>query len=120
VIVQKNPAIVASPAEKPLWLQAYPHGYHPNQRAAEAMPHKAHPSRIPEAWFAEGQKHAAKQASVVQRAVHQNSWDCQPTHLPCGKTGTDYWACKKQGPHKAGKGELQNVVNHCTSQGGVH
>lgn len=111
MIVQKNPAIVVSPAPKLLWLQAYPHGYHPNQYAAEAMPHKAHPFKIPKAWFvtlAAAQKQTEQQPSVVRPATHQNPWRCQPAHLPCGKANTDYWAC-----NKTAKAALQNVVHHC-------
>ncbi len=131
VIVQKNPAIVISPTPKPLWLQAYPNGYHPNQEAAKVALHKAHPFKIPEAWFDNGQKHAAKQPSVVQAATHANPWHCQPAHLPCGKARTDYWACKKQDLGTKGAGTIENVIKHCkgnlkeswgsiTSQGGAH
>lgn len=107
MIVQKNPAVVVSPAPKPLWFQAYPGGYHPNnhqnQQVTEVIPHKAHPFRIPEAWFVEGQKRAA-----IHKKINKNPWHCQPTHLPCGKTDTAYWACKK-----TAKAALQNVVHHC-------
>lgn len=109
VIVQKNPAIVVSPAPQLLWLQAYPHGYpetphkyktntsgfvpanHPN--AIEP-----HPFQIPQAWFADGEKR-----QVLAKTLPENPWQCQPTKLPCGKKGTDYWACHRHDSRKPPK-----------------
>ncbi|WP_143484190.1 hypothetical protein [Acidithiobacillus marinus] len=97
--MQKNPAVVLSPEPNLLWLQAYPHGYPSKPSPSVHMPasaHKqkinAHPFQIPKAWFAEGGKRQVKTATAKR-----NPWQCKPTTLLCGKKGTDYWACKKNG-----------------------
>ena len=53
---------------------------------------------IPEAWFKAGAKRQHIRASIV------NPWSCKPAALPCGKTGTDYWACQKRNTNLAPKG----------------
>lgn len=96
--VKKLPAVVLTTKPKSIWLQAYPHGY-PSQKSVApvstnektfplVVSHLAKkPFVIPKSWFAAG-------------TTKRNPWHCRPTKLPCGKKGTDYWACNKHGVSK--------------------
>lgn len=112
VIAQKNPAIVNTPAPWP---------YIPNLARIhqETLPYtpagtQKETFHIPASWF----KNGAKNPSL--KITHQNllagrnplaggnPWHCTPAKLPCGKNGTDYWACSKTAgtvTDLAGKGE---------------
>ncbi len=118
MIVQKNPALVLVPPHPLLWLQAYPHGYHsepyPNLKPMQqtgVLQTTTHTFRIPASWLDTGHQQAHNLPAPLPSVPRVNPWHCQPTHLPCGKTGTDYWACNKPQPR---------ILNPKSEKGAVH
>ena len=101
VLGKQMPAIVNTPAFGPIIVHPRMIPTHSPWMPQQTIPF---PTRrpafhIPEAWFKAGAKRLHTQASIV------NPWSCKPATLPCGKTGTDYWACQKRDKTLAQKGE---------------